>query len=87
MGLSDRFTRGEWTVLLLCLGLQTVNTTVGYYVFDWLGVEDQMIIPLVLVAGGVFVLPILGIVVLSRPTGGRTPSEYQYSVSEFENDD
>ena len=86
MGLSDRFTRGEWTVLLLCLGLQMVNTSVGYYALDWLGIEDQMIIPLVLVAGGVFVLPILGIVMLSRPTEGRTSSEYQYSVSEFETD-
>lgn len=87
MGLRDRFTRGEWTVLLLCLGLQTLNTTVGYHVLDWIGVDDRMIIPLVLIAGGVFVLPILGVVVLSRPTDGWSPSEYQYSISEFDNDD
>jgi hypothetical protein len=91
MGLSDRFTRAEWAVLLVSLGLQTVNTTFGYYIIEMAGVPEGMVLPLVLVAGGVFVLPILGVVLLSRPAEGwvpaKTESEFRYPVSEFDDDD
>lgn len=84
MGLRDRFTRMEWAVLLLCLGFQMVNTTSGYYILAWVGVPRTLIIPTVIIAGGVLVLPILGIVVFTRPKDGKQASEYRYSVADFD---
>ena len=84
MGLRDRFTRIEWSALLLCLGLQIVNTLGGYHILAWVGVPRPVIIPAIIIAGGVFVLPILGVVVFTRPKEGRQASEYRYSVADFE---
>jgi len=86
MGLRDRFTRIEWTVLLLCLGLQMVNSVGGYYILGWVGVPQTLIVPTVVIAGGVFVLPILGIVVFTRPKDGRQASEYRYSIADFDDE-
>jgi hypothetical protein len=38
----------------------------------------------IIVAGGVFVLPILGVVVFTRPKDGRQASEYRYSIADFD---
>ncbi|MFB6233652.1 MAG: hypothetical protein ABEH61_05280 [Haloarculaceae archaeon] len=83
MGLRDRYSRPQWAVLLVCLALQAVNTTAGYYVFDWLGVGERLLLPLVVVAGGLFVLPVVAVVILS-PRPPQEDSEYQYDASEFD---
>jgi len=74
----------EWSALLLCPGLQIVNTLGGYHILAWAGVPRPLIIPTIILAGGAFVLPILGIVVFTRPKDGRQASEYRYSVADFE---